>query len=130
MVEIHKAASRHPFNSIAGDPLLPLPSSGVLPVRYQTNPDSLGVQVVLGGYGSRYVEGVVGAIVAMWDGQPYDPHGETWYMYRRMIYDDSDYESVEQLEDEMIELFNNVVEALERGKNIKSVADYYGLEEY
>lgn len=127
MVEIHKAASRHHCNSIAGYRVLPLPFSKMLPVHYQANPDGKGIQVVLSGHDGR--AGGVGVIVAMWDGQPYDPHGETWYMCRRMIYDDSDYESVEQLEDEMIELFNNVVEALERGKNIKSIADYYGLEE-
>lgn len=127
MVEIHKAASRHPYGSIAGSRALPLPFSKMLPVHYQTNPDGEGIQVVLSGYDTGGAGGV-GVIVAMWDGEPYDPHGNTWYMCRRVIYDGSNYSSVEQLEDEMIELFNNVVEAFERGKSIKSIANYYGFE--
>lgn len=119
MHDIHRLANL--MDSHTRNCFLALPS-GIEPVYYVTVQPEVPVEVYLAGGNDDPVTASVMVIIE-------DERREQSYCYYREIPADGSYKSVEQLEDEMIELFDNVIEAFERGKSMKSIVDYYGFFE-
>ena len=125
MVEIHKAAQEVPreeWNSI------PPLSYGMSPYRYVTRKDAEGyyIEVILRGI-FNYED--LGAAVIMTEPREYA--NRAIYVRDWILPNDVDpaYGAVllDRYERDLIEVFNDVVEALERGDNIKEIADRLGL---
>lgn len=115
MAEIHKDARKIPPSLWVGNEAAL--SSGDGPYFYTTGKDSgEGCIVIISGIDSS-VDGVAISI-----GEGFDN-----YIYRRPIPEDSDRKLAERVEDEMVELFNSVIEAFKRGESKKSIVDCYGF---
>ena len=117
MAEIHKDACKIPYplwvNNEAAFP------SGDGPYFYTTGKDSdEDCTVIISGIAG----GVAGVAISIGENKGFDD-----YIYRRPIPEDSDRKLAEQVEDEMIELFNSVIEAFKRGESKKSIVDCYGF---
>lgn len=117
MTEIHKDARKIPYplwvNNEAAFP------SGDGPYFYTTGKDSdEDCIVIISGIDS----GVAGVAISIGEIGGFDD-----YIYRRLIPEDSDHKLAERVEDEMVELFNSVIEALKRGESKKSIVGCYGF---
>ena len=115
MAEIHKDARKIPPSLWVGNEAT-FPS-GDGPYFYTTGEDSdEDCIVIISGIDS----GVAGVAVSI--GENFDN-----YVYRRLIPEDSDHKLAERVEDEMVGLFNSVIEAFKRGESKKSIVDCYGF---